>query len=335
MFGQSPIFSQSSERPLAHCATVTALPDDTLVAAWFSGTFEGATDMVIMASRYQDSTWSAPETIVEAPGHALGQPVFLTRPDGELWLFFVIVMETLTETGRSFNALPPLAAWLSAQPYMQRSLDGGRTWSEPVQVMDYPGLMFRSRPLVLPDRIIMPVYDETTWESRMMISKDDGHTWNLTAPMTTPDGNIHPCVVPLSDGRLLAYLRTGGKGGVIWRTESQDRGDTWTQPTATRLPNPNSGIDLLKLQSGALVLAYNNNDRLRTPLCVALAEEDEGWHWQQTLADGAGEFSYPTLIQSNDGLIHIVYTYRREHIHHASFSEAWLRESKKEHESEH
>lgn len=323
----TPLFPQMPDRPMAHCATLCPLPDGTLLAAWFGGTFETAPDVAILGARRDPAqqAWSAPQILVDHPGRALGQPVFLAHPDGELWLFFVVVMEPAVEA-MPYNALPPLAGWVSAQPFVQRSADGGRTWDAPMRVMDYPGLMFRSRPLWLADRVIVPVYDETTWQSRMMISEDGGQSWRLTEPISTPQGNIHPCLVELPDGRLLAYLRTGGRGGVIWRTESPDRGDTWTQPTPTPIPNPNSGLDLLRLQSGRLVLAFNNHDRRRTPLCVALAEEDEQWRWVRTLEDGPGEFSYPTLIQSPDGDIHMVYTYQRQHIHYARFDERWLLE---------
>jgi predicted neuraminidase len=85
---------------------------------------------------------------------------------------------------------------------------------------------------------------------------------------------------------------------------------------------------LLRLGSGRLLLAFNNSKTSRTPLNVALAEEDEHWGWIQTLEDGAGEFSYPTLAQTDDGQIHIVYTFRREHIQYACFTEAWLRKGK-------
>jgi predicted neuraminidase len=190
--------------------------------------------------------------------------------------------------------------------------------------------MFRSRPLVLSQRIILPVYDENTWESRMLISDDDGRSWRLTDPIVSPEGNIHACLVQLADARLLAYLRTGGQGGFIWRAESSDQGETWSTPTPTALPNPNSGIDLLRLQSGRLLLTFNNSRTLRTPLNLALAEEDEHWGSIQTIEDGPGEFSYPTLAQTDDGQIHMVYTYQREHIQHACFTEAWLLEGKKQ-----
>jgi predicted neuraminidase len=324
----APIFQQLADRPLAHCATLCALPDGTLLAAWFGGTYETAPDVVILGARRRptDRNWSPLEVIAEYPSHALGQPVFLAHPNGELWLFFVVVMDVSTAPPVPFNALPPIAGWTSAQPFVQRSRDGGHTWEPATQLMDYPGLMFRSRPLILPDRFILPVYDETTWQSRLMISDDGGRSWRLSAPLTTPQGNIHPCVVELSGGRLLAYLRTGGQGGVIWRSESFDRGDTWAQPTPTPLPNPNSGIDLLRLQSGRLLLAFNDSDRQRTPLCLALGDENEHWQWKRTLEEGDGEFSYPTLLQTADGDIHIVYTYRREHIHYARFDESEVRD---------
>ena len=315
MLIRGPVFQQLPERPSAHCATLTKLPDGSLLTAWFGGAYEKARDVAILAAQYDTTheVWSPPRVIADVPDHSLGQPVFLVRPEGELWLFFVVVMGT---------------DWTSAQPHRQRSFDGGQTWESPEPLLDYPGLMFRSRPLILPGRIMLPAYDENTWQSRMMISDDDGCSWWLTEPIDSPPGNIHPTLVQLSDGRLLAYLRTGGKGGFIWRTESSDSGETWATPTPTSLPNPNCSIDLLRVQSGRLALAFNNSDRLRTPLCVALAEEDERWQWMQTLEDAEAEFSYPTLAQTDDGHIHIVYTYRREHIHYACFTEDWLREGK-------
>jgi predicted neuraminidase len=90
-------------------------------------------------------------------------------------------------------------------------------------------------------------------------------------------------------------------------------------------PNPNSGIDLIRLRNGHLVLAFNDSPRCRTPLRIALSQ-DEGCTWAcvRTLEDGDGEFSYPALLQTRDGLVHCVYTYRRETIRHAQFSEQWL-----------
>lgn len=319
MVVKTPIFEQMPDRPTAHCGTISALPDGTLLTAWFSGAYETAPDVAILSSRLEPGAagWTAPQVIAEVPYQPLGQNVFLPRPDGSLWLLFNVI------TDRD---------WTSAQPYVQRSHDNGHTWEAPVHLMDYPGLMFRSKPLLLPGRIILPAYDENTWQSRMMISDDDGRSWRLTAPITTEAGNIHPCLVQRSDGSLLAYLRTGGKGGVIWRSESFDGGDTWATATPTALPNPNSGIDLIRLRSERLALAFNNSATMRTPLCVLLGDEDERWSSIQTIEDEHFEFSYPTLLQTADGVIHLVYTWKRQHIHYARFTEDWLEQGQPLHE---
>jgi len=328
-----PLFKPMPDRPMAHCATIAVLPGGALLAAWYAGSREAANDVAILSAEWKGENWSEPQVIVQIPGHSLGQPVFLPRAHSEVWLFFVIIggLDMNSALRRAADSLSPAAGWRRAQPFWQRSLDGGKTWEAPQQMMDYPGLMFRSHPLVLPGRIILPVYDENTWQSRMLLSDDDGSTWRLTAPISTPPGNIQPCLAQLTDGRLLAYLRTGGPGGWIWRTTSSDEGETWAAPTPTALPNPNSGIDLLRLQSGNLVLAYNPSDHLRTPLCVAISGEDEHWQAGRTLEQGQGEFSYPALAQAADEAIHLVYTYKRQHIQHARFTESWLAGEEAEH----
>ncbi|MCC7210099.1 MAG: exo-alpha-sialidase [Anaerolineae bacterium] len=313
MLVKTAVAERLYERPFAHAATLIDLGDAGLAAAWMSGSYETAPDVALLSARLLPGheRWSPPTIIADAPDHSLGQPLFLARPGGALWFFYVVIM------GRD---------WTTAIPYLKKSPDGGATWQEPIRLFDYPGLMLRSRALVLDGRIIVPAYDENTWQSRMIISDDGGESWRLTAPMHSSSGNIHPTLARLSDGRLLAYIRTGGKGGVLWRSESADGGETWSPLTATSIPNPNSGLDLLRLQSGRLALAFNNSPTHRTPLCVALGGEDEDWRWMQVIEDEYAEISYPTLAQTSDGALHLVYTYRRENIHYARFSEAWIME---------
>jgi predicted neuraminidase len=328
MIKKQPIFDQFPDRPMSHCATMVELPDDSIRAAWFSGSYEPAPDMTIFTARKQLlCEWSAPKILVNHPQYAVGQPVFYARPENELWLFFVMVCGDFhhpEDNPVSFDSLPPSEAWTSAQPFLQKSFDMGETWESPDQLLDYPGLMFRSRPLILKDRIIVPAYDENTWESRMLISEDNGLNWHLTESIQSPFGNIHAALVQLADGQILAYLRPGGKGGVIWRTISDDLGETWQSPTPTKIPNPNSGFDLIRLRSGNLLLAFNDSASKRTPLCVALAAENEHFSCKRIIESGSGEFSYPSLLQTKDHSIHIMYTYHRKNINYATFSEEWI-----------
>jgi predicted neuraminidase len=328
MIKKQPIFDQFPDRPMSHCATMVELPDGSIQSAWFSGSYEPAPDMTIFTARKLPSyEWSEPKILVNHSQYAVGQPVFYPRSENELWLFFVMVCGEFSQPEDApvtFDSLPSSESWTSAQPFLQKSFDMGETWGTPEQIMNYPGLMFRGRPQVIRERIILPAYDENTWESKMLISDDEGQSWRLTEAIQTPPGNIHASLVRLSEDRILAYLRPGGKGGVIWRALSHDLGETWETPMPTQIPNPNSGFDLLRLRSGNLLLAFNDCVSKRTPLCIALASENERFFCKRIVESGPGEFSYPSLIQTKDHTIHMVYTYQRKHINCATFSEEWI-----------
>ncbi len=312
MLTRTPVFEQMIDRPFAHCATLTDLGEAGLIVIWMGGSYETAPNVCLMAARFPRGAdrWTSPEVVVDVADRSMGQPVLLLRPDKDLWLFYDVIMGT---------------SWESAVPFLIKSSDGGESWSAPARMFDRPGLMLRSRPQVVNGRIILPAYDENTWRSCMILSDDDGRNWRLTAPMESPQGNIHPNVVPLPDGRLLCYLRTGGKGGVIWRSESADNGETWSELTPTRFPNANTGFDFLKLAGGQHVLAFNNSATHRTPLCVAVTSgANEDWARLQVIDDEFVELSYPSLAQTADGLIHLVYTHGRREINYASFELDWL-----------
>ncbi len=303
---KAPIFAPGSLARMSHCATLTALPDGTLLAAWFAGSFETAPDQFIAMARLApgQSDWEPPVVAVDTPYQADGQPVFLTDHGGVLWLYYVVVDGT---------------TWTDARMMRRPSSDWGVHWG-PAEALPFPpGRMFRSRPLHLGGgHWLFPCYDERTWRSWMMFSADDGRHWQAGPTIETPVGNIHPAVVRLADGRLLAYLRPGGKGGVLWQTDSRDEGRSWSRPEPTSIPNPNSGFDLLRLRSGRLLLANNPSRTRRSPLTVS-ASTDEGRTWQTeiVLEEGEGEYSYPWLLEDRAGRIHCLYTWRRQTIMHA------------------
>jgi alpha-L-rhamnosidase len=60
-------------------------------------------------------------------------------------------------------------------------------------------------------------------------------------------------------------------------------------------------------------------------LNVAVSADGKQWQAALTLENEPGaEFSYPAVIQTNDGLIHIVYTWKRQRIKHAVVDPAKL-----------
>ena len=145
----------------------------------------------------------------------------------------------------------------------------------------------------------------------VLLSDDHGESWY---PSETIRGKntwlIENAVVELEeDDHLLMVFRT--KAGYVFRSESLDGGQTWTEATPMRdVPNPNSKIDMIRLQpSGLLALAFNDHakhpakgcSRCRTFLKVALSS-DEGKTWTRIRelemdVDGSLRSHYPTLLQ--------------------------------------
>src|ERR671916_386056 len=105
-------------------------------------------------------------------------------------------------------------------------------------------------------------------------------------------------------------MRTQAK--YVYRTESFDYGRTWSPAVPTEFANPWSRVDLLALDSGALLLAYNPSGSNRTPLVLALST-DGGLTWPHSVTiedDPTKRFSYPYLMQATDGAIHMGYSHR-------------------------
>jgi predicted neuraminidase len=93
--------------------------------------------------------------------------------------------------------------------------------------------------------------------------------------------------------------------------------------TLTSLPNPNSGLDAVTLKDGRHLLVYNHTRSGRSPLNVAISPNGREWSATLVLENEPGqEFSYPAVIQSGDGLVHITYTWKRRRIKHATLDPA-------------
>lgn len=314
MFESQPIFAPLPTHPSCHCATIVETPCGDLLAAWYAGAYETAPDQAIFCARRSlgATSWTPPEVLLDTPGHADGQPLLFVDPRGRLWFLWV----TIEGPGR----------WNDASIMGRFSTDDGHTWSEMRYLRREWGWMIRNKPIILDTgEILLPLYDERQWHTVMGISADAGESWEFGGEIITHPGNIQATVIQRADGTLLALMRTGGTRGHLWQATSTDRGRSWSRAVRGPFPNPNSGIDMVRLANGHLVLAFNNTPQGRTPLNVALST-DEGRTWPvvRALETSLGEYSYPAIIQARDGMIHLVYTWRRETIRHVAFDEAWL-----------
>ena len=204
------------------------------------------------------------------------------------------------------------------------------------------GWQTKNKPLQLGNKIILPFYSDGLDFSIMAITEDYGKTWNFSAPLVGI-ANIQPSLALKKNGNIVAYMRDNGpapKRHPI--SESTDGGLTWSDVVDSEIMNEGSGSDILTLSNGNWVLAYNDLENGRYSLAVSLSN-DEGKTWKYTrhLAqdlnkdkDKRDKFSYPSIIQGKDGLIHIVYTYQiynthpfdEDNIKYARFSEDWIKE---------
>ena len=76
-------------------------------------------------------------------------------------------------------------------------------------------------------------------------------------------GNIQPAVVEFRQDMLALCRRGGGYGpstdGYIVESKSHDGGRTWSEGRNSKLPNPNSAVDMIKLRSRNVLLIYNHS----------------------------------------------------------------------------
>jgi predicted neuraminidase len=306
------MFVGTSDRPQCHASTIVELPSGDILGAWYAGTQEGLPDVAVMSARFSrdDCRWSDATVLFDTPGMPEGNPVLFVDPSGGLRLFFVTIVED---------------GWDGAQLKSTLSADEGRSWAEPVVLGESLGTMVRNKPLFLDDgRVILPLYDDPTYRSLMYLSDDGCQTWRRSGWISSPTGCVQPTLFRKTDGTIVALMRDGGHAQV-WRSESRDRGETWSPAAGTFLRNPNAGVDLVHLDSGNLVLAFNDTRTSRTPLSLAWSD-DEGDNWLVKLdvATGEGEYSYPAIIQDRYGTIHLAHTWRRTAIAHVMLDEEFL-----------
>ena len=304
-----------------HASTIVETPVG-LAAAWFGGTAEKNPDVEIWFSRRINNKWTSPVSVangIQNDGNRFPcwNPVLYQVQDGQLLLFYKVG--------------PSPDRWWGE---MKRSVDGGISWSPLERLPDDILGPVKDKPVLLPNGILVcgSSTENEGWKIHFERTGDWGKTWTRTGSINT--GNkiqvIQPTILIYPDNRLQALCRS--RGGFIMTTWSADMGKNWSEIIPTELPNPNSGIDAVTLKSGYQLLAYNHVSIKkgswggpRTPLNVAISKD--GIHWSSVveLESQEGEYSYPAIIQTSDGLVHITYTWKREKIKHVILDPANFR----------
>jgi predicted neuraminidase/mannose-6-phosphate isomerase-like protein (cupin superfamily) len=316
---RSEFLFETAAFPSVHASTIAETPAG-LVAAWFGGTKEGASDVGIWVSRQANGSWTPPVEVatgVQPDGTRLPcwNPVLFVMPDRSLTLFYKVG--------------PNPRAWWGMQ---RESRDNGQTWSEARRLPDGVLGPIKNKPVRLANgTIISGSSTESTdtpslWRVHFERSTDAGRTWTVVRPPPAADGRelhaIQPSLLQHAGGALQAIGRS--RSGRLFETWSKDGGATWTALALTTLPNPSAGTDAVTLRDGRHAVVYNHTTSGRTPLNLAVSKDGRTWEAALVLESVPGEYSYPAIIQTADGMLHITYTWKREKVRHVVVDPARL-----------
>ena len=339
--------------PSSHASNLLNLRNGDLLCAYYSGLWEGKSGVAIVISRLAKGAakWTRPTVAAQETGKAFENPVLFESPVGILWLFYT---SQAADEGQS-----------KSQIFYVTSTNAGKSWTGPKVLFSKPGAFDRQRLLIVGEKWFFPLYytprsDEDNY-SAIQISSDHGRNWKECV-IPGSNGLVQPDVVELSPNRFATFFRSRFADWVY--SSSSEDGCTWTTPRPTQIPNNNSSIQVTRLRDGHLVIAFNNlqattvrdkpRDTARWPLSVALsADGGQTWPWVRDVDIGQGvpqeaapdviagvdvrgetntffnhffDYSYPSIIETADGTIHMSYTYRRRTIKYAAFNEAWIKQ---------
>jgi predicted neuraminidase len=300
--------------PESHAATIAETPNG-LVAAWFGGTKERNPDVEIRVSRFVNGQWTAPVSVADGIQNATlryptWNPVLYQIPKGDLLLFYKIG--------------PKPAEW---KGWMKTSRDGGLTWSVAQPLPEGFLGPIKNKPVLLSNgSLISPSSTEGSggWNVHFEITPDFGKTWKMVGPINKGEtqGAIQPSILFYPKNKLQVLCRSRDRA--ILESWSTNNGQTWSPLTKTNLPNNNSGTDAVTLKDGRQLLVYNHvlppgkeAKGPRTPLNVSISKDGKKWFAAVILENSPiSQYSYPSVIQTKDGMVHVVYTWRRQRIKH-------------------
>lgn len=340
-------------------------PDAVVRMTWGAYDFdECSPNSVTLYSDTRDMglTWSAPQVYMAdyAAGPLGGTMLRLRDGLAALMLVSQTRHEIQVDDARRIATAGSDYFRTRTHVYVRRSADGGRTFDHGYELpyqeftggKDLPGggwygsvdglLQLRTGRVLAAFMFMDPERSDPGkkvqhYTGACLLSGDEGRTWKRSKEITadTPRGVMEMQIVETEPDRLLCLFRT--RGGYLYQTVSEDGGETWSPSAPSPLPSPESMARMIKLQSGNLLVVWNNvsstTQHPRHPLS-AVVSRDGGCTWGNprliAAETGTNQLSNHGLIQLDDGRILLGISHYRDvrpmtsDLDMAIFDEQWL-----------
>eukprot|EP00227_Mantoniella_beaufortii_P019537 CAMPEP_0197587524 /NCGR_PEP_ID=MMETSP1326-20131121/9128_1 /TAXON_ID=1155430 /ORGANISM="Genus nov. species nov., Strain RCC2288" /LENGTH=823 /DNA_ID=CAMNT_0043152265 /DNA_START=244 /DNA_END=2712 /DNA_ORIENTATION=+ len=326
---QKYIFHNSGSYAYSHMVMIGAMPSTSLwrwAMTWqASASIEGAPGqhLLISFSDEPESSWTKPMMIPITPtGFAVWGPVWHLDANGVIWLFFSHSTSCLKNAGRGKRKYAPGGdikyiksvdgvSWTAPKTILTQAADQGipKLVANQLQVHSGTGAWvlpyWREQPHCKQCR---PHADRSVRTSAgVLVLTNQGATWRPIGSWRARGIRwlIEGTVAEVGDkGRLLQLYRSGEP--TLYKHTSDDGGNTWTEAVKTSIPNPNSKVNLIRLDDGDIALAFNDaRGGVRRKLSVAVSPDGSRWKQLQQLEDTTPglHYSYPTMAQDGCRLL--------------------------------
>jgi|GEM_PF-7120379 len=282
----------------------------------------------------EEQSWSTPTLIASSQEVQQGNPVpcldpvLCKSPTGTIYLFYKIGTSTENWTG-----------------YLKSSADNGATWSAPRCLASLGAVgPHKSKPLFYThtdefmrkmNYLVCPS-TKASWNFRAgyaeLINYDLTYCCrsNLVEAPDDPHGILQQPVVFHTDSTLHMLFRVRNLPH-IYRSMSYDGGRTWEKPEpVNELAGSDSSLDVIKLTNGKVLLAYNDitgSKRYRLVFMLSEGKLCAEWRQIKIIAQSRNQnasFCYPSIIQSSDGRVHLVYVKDYQEICYEIFTQEEL-----------
>lgn len=299
-FDEIGYISELAQTPFNTSPTIVQTVDG-LLAAWIGSSSPDSLDACVYLSRNTKGMWERGEKVVESIDpktliqSACERPVLFKPTNGSLLLFYKV---------RDARA--------RRQGMLVQSADNGQTWTKPKKLPRLIGGPARTKPVEISPGVLLMGADshEAGWVVHVEQASAFRSGWGWRRTRKLSSAILHnakaPALLNHGNGDIQAICPT--KRGYLVESWSSDAGETWEPFARTPMPNPDSGIDVVKRDSGEFIMVYPHSNRERGVLHLASTENGRLWSALGVIEHRPGRvFSDPSMIIGTDGNLHVVY----------------------------